>query len=81
MKNVHDIVAIFFRAATTTSTTTTPTAAVSMSSQQNGSEAPVPKKAAGGRFGKRKQKRGKRTRSDGFVLGVDVSTQLCGYLW
>lgn len=36
--------------------------------QENGSESPGPQKST--RFGKRKQKRGKRARSDGFVLGV-----------
>ena len=43
-----------------------------MSGPQNGggSESPLPQKSA--RFGKRKPKRGKRTRSDGFVLGVEV---------
>ena len=42
-----------------------------MSGQENGSESTLPQKST--RFGKRKQlKRGKRTRSDGFVLGVDI---------
>ena len=42
-----------------------------MSGQENGSESPLPQKST--RFGKRKQlKRGKRTRSDGFVLGVEI---------
>lgn len=42
-----------------------------MQAQKEGSESPAPQKST--RFGKRKQKRGKRTRSDGFVLGVQLA--------